>query len=277
MTASAPTCRSQPIHSSSSAGPIAVLDEHVGPQIAVVPIHRRGTRPPTGFSVLAARTCSAARSSRVRWLPPSQAGNTCRNPFGRRCPRVHFPTHSRRRPGPGPLPICGHSSSKARPSGAVEIRRTSRPSSSVTRRVNSPSSSCTTVPSGKVTSIGGWASAPGGARKEPRAAVEQGAKSAWDASRWTNRPVSTSRNPYARSPTTPPDAKQDFVDLLALHRFHGEMPEPTYRCACHSLDTGPGFAGGQLRCTGGPHCPWFCPGPGDVERRTLGRALQRPP
>jgi hypothetical protein len=37
------------------------------------------------------------------------------------------------------------------------------------------------------------------------------------------------------SPTIrkPREAEHDFVDLFALHRFHGKVPEPAHRCACH--------------------------------------------
>ena len=60
----------------------------------------------------------------------------------------------RERIGPTPSSL-GQSCSNARPSGALASRRTSRPSNSDVRRVSSASSSRTTVPSGKVTSMGG--------------------------------------------------------------------------------------------------------------------------
>ena len=148
-----------PIHSSSSAGASPASMSMFGRS-------RRGSHSLEGYSavnrrsVFAARMCSAARSSSV----PGAAIAT----------------------GSCPAAIALASAGSDSESEAVRCGRnhawTSRPSSSVTRRVSSaPSvpSPRTTVPSGKVTSIGGVGASALGAATEPRAAFQEGTEALW--------------------------------------------------------------------------------------------------
>ena len=119
--------------------------------------------------------------------------------------------------------ICGTSSSKARPSGAVEIRRTSRPSRSAVRRVSSAPSSAVAAHHGAVGEGDlnrGRRAVQFGRVEKPRAAIEQGTEAPRPLRTGQPAGLDVDESVCAISRHTT-QAEQDLFHLFALQRFDG--------------------------------------------------------